>query len=375
MAQSKEYVLVTGGAGYIGSHTVVALLEAGRNVVIVDNLSNSSVEAVERIKKITKVDNIPFFQVDIRDREGLDEVFKKYPTITSVLHFAGLKAVGESTQIPLEYYDQNVSGTITLVKALQAHNIKTFVFSSSATVYGDVTRFKDMIPIPEECPTDPESPYGRTKVFVENILRDHTLANPGWYTALLRYFNPMGAHPSGLLGEDPRGVPNNLLPYLAQVAVGRRRELQVFGNDYPSRDGTPIRDYIHVLDLAQGHIAALKRLEDVQKEQSAEAELPKQGFCREWNLGTGAGSTVLEVIAAFSKAVGKDLPYKIVSRRAGDVLDLTAKPTRANTELHWKAVKSIDEACADLWNWTSHNPYGYSDKPDPTDDTAIPTKA
>lgn len=374
---SKEYVLVTGGAGYIGSHTVVALLEAGRNVVIVDNLSNSSLVALDRIKQITKVDDIPFFEVDIRDREGLEKVFTAYPTITSVLHFAGLKAVGESTQIPLEYYDQNVAGTVTLVKVLHQYGIKTFVFSSSATVYGDATRFENMIPIPEECPTGPESPYGRTKIFNEHILRDHTLANPGWYTALLRYFNPMGAHPSGLMGEDPRGIPNNLLPYLAQVAVGRRRELQVFGNDYPSRDGTPIRDYIHVLDLAKGHIAALEKLEAVKKEEEAKAEADKsaKGFCREWNLGTGAGSTVIEVIAAFSKAVGRDLPYRIVARRPGDVLDLTAKPTRANTELQWKAELSIDEACKDLWNWTSKNPYGYSDKPDATDETSISTKA
>lgn len=375
MTQPKEYVLVTGGAGYIGSHTVVALLEAGRHVVIVDNLSNSSLVAIDRIKQITKVDEIPFFKVDIRDREGLDKVFEQYPTITSVLHFAGLKAVGESTQIPLEYYDQNVAGTVTLVKALHAHNIKTFVFSSSATVYGDATRFENMIPIPEECPTGPESPYGRTKVFIEHILRDHTLVNPGWYTALLRYFNPMGAHPSGLMGEDPRGIPNNLLPYLAQVAVGRRRELQVFGNDYASKDGTPIRDYIHVLDLAQGHLAALKKLEEVRKEEEAASEKSQKGFCREWNLGTGSGSTVLEVVAAFSKAVGRDLPFKIVARRAGDVLDLTAKPTRANTELKWKATSSIDEACRDLWNWTTKNPYGYSDKPDPTDETSIPNKA
>lgn len=286
-------------------------------------------------------------------------MFQQYPTITSVLHFAGLKAVGESTKIPLAYYEQNVGGTVNLVKILEEFNITTFVFSSSATVYGDATRFDNMIPIPEECPTGPESPYGRTKVFVEHVLRDHTLANPRWNTALLRYFNPMGAHPSGLMGEDPLGIPNNLLPYLAQVAIGRREKLFVFGNDYEgSRDGTPIRDYIHVLDLAKGHIAALEKLEQVQKEQPVRSR--KQGFVREWNLGTGRGSTVMEVIKSFSAAVGRDLPYEVVGRRAGDVLDLTAKPTRANKELNWKSELSMKEACEDLWKWTTMNPKGYN---------------
>lgn len=327
-------------------------------MVIVDNLANSSREAISRIEKITGVSNIPFFKVDIRDAEGLRKVFQEYPTITSVLHFAGLKAVGESTQIPLAYYDQNVAGTINLLKVLEEFNITTFVFSSSATVYGDATRFENMIPIPEECPTGPTSPYGLTKVFIEHILRDHTKANPRWNTALLRYFNPMGAHPSGLMGEDPLGIPNNLLPFLAQVAIGRREKLYVFGNDYEgSRDGTPIRDYIHVVDLAKGHIAALEKLEQIQKEQPVESR--KEGFVREWNLGTGHGSTVMEVIKAFSTAVGRDLPYEVVERRAGDVLDLTAKPTRANKELNWKAELTMKNACDDLWKWTTLNPQGY----------------
>lgn len=337
----------------------MALLEAGRNVVILDNLANSSREAVARIEKITGTSNIPFFQVDVRDAEGLRKVFTEYPTITSVLHFAGLKAVGESTKIPLAYYDQNVAGTINLMKVMDEFKISTFVFSSSATVYGDATRFENMIPIPEECPTGPASPYGLTKVFVEHVLRDHTHATPRWNTALLRYFNPMGAHPSGLMGEDPLGVPNNLLPFLAQVAIGRREKLFVFGADYEgSRDGTPIRDYVHVLDLARGHIAALEKLEQVQKEQPVEAR--EKGFVREWNLGTGTGLTVLEVIKAFSEAVGRDLPYEIVGRREGDVLDLTAKPTRANKELNWKAELSLKNACDDLWKWTTLNPKGYN---------------
>lgn len=339
------------------------MLEAGRDVVVVDNLSNSSYEAIKRVEKITGV-LVPFYQVDLRDAEGLRKVFKEHPEINSVLHFAGLKAVGESTQIPLSYYEQNVAGTINLVKVLDEFNISTFVFSSSATVYGDVTRFGDnsMIPIPEHCPKDPMSPYGKTKHFIEEILIDHAKANKNWRVALLRYFNPMGAHPSGLMGEDPLGIPNNLLPFLAQVAVGRREKLKVFGNDYPSRDGTPIRDYIHVLDLANGHIAALNKLEKIQS--NPEEYDNTQGFCKAWNLGTGKGSTVMEVIKAFSKAVGRDLPYEIVDRRPGDVLDLTAKPDLANKELIWEAKIPMDKACEDLWEWTTKNPYGYQQAPE-----------
>lgn len=349
-------VLVTGGAGYIGSHTVVALQDAGRDVVVIDNLSNSSEEALRRVSKLTGK-KVPFSKVDIRDAEGIEKVLKEYPDIDSVIHFAGLKAVGESVQKPLEYYGQNVGGTITLLNVLNKHNVTRFVFSSSATVYGDATRFPNMIPIPEECPTEGMSPYGRTKLFIENILVDHSKVNPQWNVALLRYFNPMGAHPSGLIGEDPLGVPNNLLPYLAQVASGRREKLLVFGDDYASRDGTPIRDYIHVMDLAEGHLAALKELERVSKQERSE------GFSRAWNLGTGHGSTVFEVIHAFEKAVGHPLAHEVTKRRPGDVLDLTAKVTRANNELHWKAKRSMDQACSDLWNWTEKNPYGYQEPP------------
>jgi UDP-glucose-4-epimerase GalE len=331
-------------------------------VVVLDNLSNSSYEAIRRIEKITGKE-VPFVNADLRDRDGLRKAIKDYPGITSVIHFAGLKAVGESTKIPLDYYEQNVSGTINLLKVLTEAGITLFVFSSSATVYGDATRFENMIPIPEECPLGAESPYGKTKQFIESIVEDHAKANPGWQAALLRYFNPMGAHPSGIMGEDPLGIPNNLLPYLAQVAVGRREKLYVFGNDYPSRDGTPIRDYIHVMDLAAGHVAALKKLEEVREQEKSASEKPKQGFCRPWNLGTGHGSTVFEVIKAFNAAVGRDLPYEVSARRPGDVLDLTAKVDRAHNELKWEAKLSMKQACEDLWRWTSQNPYGYQGAP------------
>lgn len=344
---SDEYILVTGGAGYIGSHTVVELIQHGYNVVVVDNLVNSSYDAIARIEYIVQKP-VPFFNVDISDHDALLAVFRKY-TIKGVIHFAALKAVGESTKIPLQYYENNVGGTISLLKVMQEVGLKTIVFSSSATVYGDATRFENMIPIPEHCPNDPTNPYGKTKYVIEQILKDLHSADSLWSTAILRYFNPMGAHPLGLIGEDPLGIPNNLLPYLAQVAIGRREKLSVFGNDYDSHDGTPIRDYIHVVDLARGHIAALEYL---QKKKA-------EGIFREWNLGTGKGSTVFDVYHAFCKAVGKDLPYEVVGRRAGDVLNLTANPTRANEELGWKARLSIDDACRDLWKWTTENPSGY----------------
>lgn len=354
MSQSvdnSEYILVTGGAGYIGSHTVIELVNNGYKVVIVDNLVNSSYDAVARIEFIVK-QKVPFFDVDIRDYEALAKVFKSYK-IKGVIHFAALKAVGESTKIPLDYYDNNVGGTINLLKVMKDNEVKTIVFSSSATVYGDATRFENMIPIPEHCPNDPTNPYGKTKYVIEQILHDVYNSDDHWRSAILRYFNPIGAHPSGLIGEDPLGIPNNLLPYLAQVAIGRREKLSIFGNDYNSHDGTPIRDYIHVVDLAKGHISALQYLNNLSSDA---------GLFREWNLGTGKGSTVFDVYHAFCKAVGRELPYEVVGRRAGDVLDLTANPTRANEELKWKASLSIEDACNDLWKWTTENPFGFQVK-------------
>lgn len=346
---NRKTVLVTGGAGYIGSHTVVELIANGYKCVVVDNLSNSSYDSIARLELLTK-DTIPFYNVDLCDHDGLEKVFQEQ-SIDSVIHFAGLKAVGESTQIPLRYYHNNILGTLVLLELMEKYNVEKFVFSSSATVYGDATRFPNMIPIPEECPLGPTNPYGNTKYTIEKILGDLYKSNEDtWKFAILRYFNPIGAHPSGLIGEDPLGIPNNLLPYMAQVATGRREKLYVFGNDYDSRDGTPIRDYIHVVDLAKGHIAALKYL-DARKE--------KTGICREWNLGSGKGSTVFEVYRAFCDACGEDIPYEVTGRRAGDVLNLTAKPDRASEELHWKTELDVAGACKDLWKWSTENPYGY----------------
>lgn len=368
-------LILYSGTGYIGSFTTLALLEAGYEVIIVDNLYNSHEEAVNRIELICgkrpKLHN-----VDITDEKALDAVFEKHPEIDSVIHFAALKAVGESGEKPLEYYRVNVAGTITLLSCMTKHNVTNIVFSSSATVYGDATRFEDMIPIPEVCPLGPTNPYGNTKVTVELLITDHVNAKrhmakkegkpvDAWNGALLRYFNPAGAHPSGIMGEDPQGIPFNLLPLLAQVAVGKRKELMVFGDgefdlvlgshcmlantwlDYDSKDGTAIRDYIHILDLAEGHVVALNHLRN------------EHPGVRAWNLGTGRGSTVFDIVKAFSKAVGRDLPYKVVERRQGDVLNLTANPTRANEELEWKAVHTLEEACESLWRWTENNPQGY----------------
>ncbi|CAI4037260.1 hypothetical protein SMKI_02G1280 [Saccharomyces mikatae IFO 1815] len=342
-------VLVTGGAGYIGSHTVVELVENGYECVVVDNLSNSSYDSIARLEILTK-HHIPFYEIDLRDRECLRKVFEEHK-IDSVIHFAGLKAVGESTQIPLRYYHNNILGTLVLLELMQQYKVSNFVFSSSATVYGDATRFPNMIPIPEECPLGPTNPYGHTKYAIENILNDlYNSDKKNWKFAILRYFNPIGAHPSGLIGEDPLGIPNNLLPYMAQVSVGRREKLYIFGNDYDSRDGTPIRDYIHVVDLAKGHIAALKYLEVYNE---------NEGLCREWNLGSGKGSTVFEVYRAFCKASGVALPYEVTARRAGDVLNLTAKPDRAKRELKWQTKLQVEDSCKDLWKWTTENPFGY----------------
>ncbi|KAL8784846.1 MAG: hypothetical protein Q9213_003750 [Squamulea squamosa] len=376
-------VLITGGTGYIGSFTALALLEADYEVVVVDNLYNSSEEALNRIELICG--KRPYFHnIDVRDEAVFDKVFSAHPAIDSVIHFAALKAVGESGEIPLEYYRTNVYGTICLLSSMTKHGVSNIVFSSSATVYGDATRFPDMIPIPEECPIGPTNPYGRTKATVESIITDHVQAQRNklkkegkdfnhWNAAILRYFNPAGSHPSGIMGEDPQGVPYNLLPLLAQVAIGKREKLLVFGDgraavshvgfpygtrlltpltvDYASSDGTAIRDYIHILDLAAGHLVALNYLRD------------NHPGVRAWNLGTGKGSTVFHMIKAFSEVVGRELPYEVVGRREGDVLDLTANPRRANEELKWKAERTLEDACADLWRWTKNNPLGYRQNP------------
>lgn len=351
------------GAGYIGSFTALALIEAKYEVIVVDNLYNAAPEALNRIELLSGV-KPAFYNVDITDQKALEEVFAKHPKIDSVIHFAALKAVGESGEIPLDYYRVNVSGTLTLLAAAAKHNVTNIVYSSSATVYGDATRFENMIPIPEECPLGPTNPYGNTKFVSELMITDHINAERAkatkagnaadvskWNAALLRYFNPCGSHPSGIMGEDPAGVPYNLLPLLAQVATGKREKLLVFGDDYSSKDGTAIRDYIHILDLAQGHLAALNYLRK------------NNPGVRAWNLSSGRGSTVYEIIKAFSKAVGRDLPYVVAPRRAGDVLDLTGKPTRANTELGWKTTHTMEDACADLWRWTENNPEGYRQQP------------
>ncbi|KAL8666281.1 MAG: hypothetical protein Q9202_001550 [Teloschistes flavicans] len=354
-------VLITGGTGYIGSFTALALLEADYNVVVVDNLYNSSEEALNRIELICGT-RPHFYNIDVRDEASFDKVFDHHPDIDSVIHFAALKAVGESGEIPLEYYRTNVYGTICLLSSMTKHNVTNIVFSSSATVYGDATRFPDMIPIPEHCPIGPTNPYGRTKAAVESIITDHFQAQRNkcktegipydhWNGAVLRYFNPAGSHPSGVMGEDPQGVPYNLLPLLAQVALGKRDKLLVFGDDYASSDGTAIRDYIHILDLSAGHLVALNYL-----------RTHRPGV-RAWNLGTGKGSTVFHMIKAFSAAVGRDLPYKVAERREGDVLDLTANPQRANEELGWKAERTLEDACKDLWRWTENNPLGYRQSP------------
>jgi len=355
--------LITGGTGYIGSFTALALLEADYKVVIVDNLYNSSPEVLNRIELICGR-RPEYYQLDITDSKALDNVFSKHPDIDSVIHFAALKAVGESAEIPLDYFRVNVYGTLCLLQSAARHNVTNIVYSSSATVYGDATRVPGMIPIPEECPLGPTNPYGNTKFTSELMITDHINAERAkaqktgnadevnkWNAGLLRYFNPAGSHPSGIMGEDPSGVPYNLLPLLAQVATGKREKLLVFGDDYASHDGTAIRDYIHILDLAAGHLSCLDYLR---------AHHPG---VRAWNLGTGRGSTVFEMIKAFSKAVGRDLPYEIAPRRAGDVLDLTSNPTRANNELNWKTTRTMEDACNDLWKWTEHNPEGYRQQP------------
>jgi UDP-glucose 4-epimerase len=334
-------VLVTGGAGYIGSHTCVALHEAGFDFVVFDNLCNSSKESLKRVEKIIGKE-IVFVEGDIRDKKALEQVFNTY-NIDSVIHFAGLKAVGESVEKPLEYYDNNINGTIVLCDVMRKNNCKKIVFSSSATVYGD----PHTTPIKEDFPLSTTNPYGRTKLFNEEILRDLYTSDKEWKVVLLRYFNPVGAHKSGTIGEDPNGIPNNLMPFIAQTAIGKRKELSVFGGDYDTHDGTGVRDYIHVVDLADGHVKALQKINSLENVLTV-------------NLGTGKGYSVLDMVKAFEKASGKKVAYKIVNRRAGDVAKCFADPSYANETLGWKASKGIDEMCEDSWRWQSNNPNGYS---------------
>lgn len=334
-------ILVTGGAGYIGSHTCLELLKAGYEVVVADNLCNSSEEAVRRVEKIAGKP-VKFYQADILDREALNKIFDT-EEIDSVIHFAGLKAVGESVAKPLEYYHNNITGTLILCDVMRNHGVKNIVFSSSATVYGDPA----FVPITEDCPKGQiTNPYGQTKSMLEQILTDFHVADPEWNVVLLRYFNPIGAHESGLIGEDPKGIPNNLVPYIAQVAVGKLQCLGVFGNDYPTHDGTGVRDYIHVVDLAVGHVKALKKIEE------------KAGVCI-YNLGTGRGYSVLDVVKAYEKACGREIKYEIKPRRPGDIATCYADASKAREELGWEAERGIEEMCADSWRWQSANPDGY----------------
>ena len=336
-------VLVTGGAGYIGSHTCVELLEAGYDVVVVDNLYNSSEKSIERIREITGKE-LAFFNVDILDYDGLDKIFSN-EKIDCVIHFAGLKAVGESVAKPLEYYQNNIAGTLVLCDVMRKHNVKNIIFSSSATVYGDPA----FIPITEKCPKGtPTNPYGWTKHMIEQILTDFHTADEEWNIILLRYFNPIGAHKSGLIGEDPKGIPNNLLPYVAQVAIGKLECLGVFGDDYDTPDGTGVRDYIHVVDLAIGHVKAIDKIKE-------------NPGVKIYNLGTGKGYSVLDVVKAFEKACGHAIPYSIKPRRPGDIATCYSDASLAKEELGWEAKYGIDEMCADSWRWQSMNPNGYND--------------
>lgn len=333
-------ILVTGGSGYIGSHTCIQMIEAGMTPIILDNLYNSKLLVLDRIQQVTGV-RPTFYQGDIRDSAILQTIFTEHH-IDGVIHFAGLKAVGESVEKPLMYYDNNVSGTLNLVREMDKAGVKSLIFSSSATVYGDPAS----VPIREDFPTSATNPYGRSKLMVEECLRDFHHANPEWSITLLRYFNPVGAHQSGLLGEDPQGIPNNLLPFVAQVAVGRREKLGVFGNDYPTPDGTGVRDYIHVVDLADGHLAALNKV-------------GQQAGLHIFNLGTGQGNSVLEMVAAFEKAAERPIAYEIKPRRAGDIAECWADPSYAAEVLGWKATRSLETIVADTWRWQSNNPNGY----------------
>ena len=334
-------ILVTGGAGYIGSHTCLELLNQGHEVVVADNLCNSCEEALNRVKELTGKE-LTFYKVDLLDKEGLDQMFDQ-EKIDAVIHFAGLKAVGESVAKPLEYYHNNITGTLNLCDSMRNHGVKKIIFSSSATVYGDPA----FVPITEDCPKGKiTNPYGQTKSMLEQVLTDLHVADPEWNVILLRYFNPVGAHESGRIGEDPTGIPNNLTPYITQVAVGKLKEVNVFGNDYDTPDGTGVRDYIHVMDLADGHVKALKKF----------ADKPDVYI---YNLGTGRGYSVLEMIHSFSKAVGHEIPYVIKPRRPGDIATCYADATKAKEELGWVAKRGVDEMCRDAWRWQSQNPNGY----------------
>lgn len=335
-------VLVTGGAGYIGSHTCVELLDKGYDVIVIDNLSNSSEKALKRVEEITGK-KLTFYNADLLDREAVENIFKN-GNIDSVIHFAALKAVGESVSKPLEYYYNNITGTLVLCDVMRKFGVKKLVFSSSATVYGN----PETVPIRENFPLSATNPYGRTKIMIEQILQDIYAADNTWSIALLRYFNPVGAHKSGLIGEDPRGIPNNLVPYITQVAVGKLDCLRIFGNDYDTPDGTGVRDYIHVVDLAKGHIKALEKLND------------STGLLI-YNLGTGRGYSVLEMVKAFEKVCGKPIKYKIADRRPGDIATCYADPTKAKEELGWVAEKDLQEMCEDSWRWQKNNPDGYGD--------------
>jgi UDP-glucose 4-epimerase len=336
-------VLVCGGAGYIGSHTVIQLLAAHHDVLIVDSFENSKPTVITRLESITG-QKLPVHCFDLRDVDKTERLFAT-EQIDAVIHFAGHKAVGESVDKPLKYYENNLGSTFSLVRAMERHDISKLVFSSSATVYGA----NASVPMNEDLPTSATNPYGWTKVMIEQILGDIAAARPAWRIAVLRYFNPVGAHPSGTIGEDPAGIPNNLLPFISQVAVGRLEKLRVFGDDYDTPDGTALRDYIHVQDLAAGHVAALARLASTDQTVST------------WNLGTGTGSSVFDMLHAFERAVGRVLPYEVVGRRAGDIAASYADPARANAELGWTATRTIDDMCADSWRWQSQNPDGYPD--------------
>ena len=335
-------ILVTGGAGFIGSHTLIELYKAGHTAVVVDNLYNANIEALRRVAEIIGIPEVPFVEADVRDRKALEAVFAKN-RFDACIHFAGLKAVGESVEKPLEYYENNLNGTFVLLDVMRKHNCKNIIFSSSATVYGDPA----VIPIPEDCPKGQcTNPYGQTKSMLEQVMIDVQKADPEWNVVLLRYFNPIGAHPSGKIGENPNGIPNNLMPYITQVAIGKRERLGVFGNDYPTRDGTGVRDYIHVMDLASAHVAALQAI------------TRKAGLAI-YNIGTGQGYSVLDVVNAFIRVNKVDIPYTIMPRRAGDIATCYCNPEKAARELGWKAQFGLDDMCRDAWNWQKNNPNGY----------------